>query len=181
MNRKLFAFIPLFIFAICVVLFSGILLRGGPPSTLPSAMIGKQVPAFSLPSAFAGAQRFSDADLRGGQGVSVVNVFASWCVPCKAEQPALLRLSKLPGVRLYGIAYKDRPGAISAWLRKNGNPYALVGFDAAGRAAIDWGVYGVPETFVVDAQGVIRARHVGPLVEGDDIDAFTREIREAMP
>jgi cytochrome c biogenesis protein CcmG/thiol:disulfide interchange protein DsbE len=101
-------------------------------------------------------------------------------VPCKAEQPALLHLSKLPGVTLYGIAYKDRPGAISAWLRKNGNPYALVGFDAAGRTAIDWGVYGVPETFVNDRKGTIAFKLIGPITPTNLEAVLKPEIEKAL-
>ena len=135
------------------------------PSTLPSALIDQPVPTFELP-AIAGREGpgFSSADLEGQ--VSLVNVFASWCVPCRVEHPLLEALTD-QGVRIYGINYKDQPEQALAFLEELGNPYAAIGADRTGRVAIDWGVYGVPETFVVDAEGRIRHRHVGPIQARD--------------
>jgi cytochrome c biogenesis protein CcmG/thiol:disulfide interchange protein DsbE len=135
------------------------------PSILPSALIGKAVPTFDLPPV-QGLDRpgLSSADLKGR--VVLVNVFASWCIPCRSEHPLLMRLAD-SGVPIYGINYKDKPDQIDAWLGELGNPFARIGDDRSGRVAIDWGVYGVPETFVIDAEGRIRQKFVGPLMPQD--------------
>jgi cytochrome c biogenesis protein CcmG/thiol:disulfide interchange protein DsbE len=135
------------------------------PSTLPSALIDKPVPTFQLPPiAGRDGEGFSSADLEGE--VSLVNVFASWCVPCRVEHPLLVALAE-EGVPIYGINYKDPAHKASEWLAELGDPYRAIGADTQGRVAIDWGVYGVPETFVVDGEGRIRHRHVGPLQRRD--------------
>jgi cytochrome c biogenesis protein CcmG, thiol:disulfide interchange protein DsbE len=118
----------------------------------------------------------SDADLKGR--VTVVNVWASWCVPCRQEHPALVELAKDPAVRVVGINYKDSPDNARRFLRELGNPFAAIGADSSGRAAIDWGVYGVPETFVVGPDGTIRHKHIGPLQPGQ-MRAFTDAVRAA--
>jgi cytochrome c biogenesis protein CcmG/thiol:disulfide interchange protein DsbE len=110
----------------------------------------------------AQTQAFTPADLRAGH-VSIVNVFASWCAPCRTEAPALQALSKLKGVTLYGMVQRDTPTKARAFLADVGNPYNRIDLDADGRASIEWGVYGVPETFVVDGKGIIRLRYAGPL------------------
>jgi cytochrome c biogenesis protein CcmG/thiol:disulfide interchange protein DsbE len=135
------------------------------PSTLPSPLIDKPVPAFELPPlAGRAGTGFSSADLEGR--VSLVNVFASWCVPCRVEHPLLMALAE-DGVAIYGIDYKDPADKAAGWLAELGDPYRAIGADKDGRVAIDWGVYGVPETFVIDATGRIRHRHVGPLQPRD--------------
>jgi cytochrome c biogenesis protein CcmG/thiol:disulfide interchange protein DsbE len=158
---------PLAIFAILAGIFA-FALRSGDPSKLPSALIGKPVPNIAL----AGVEGLSDgtraiggftgADLAAGQ-VSVVNFWASWCVPCVQEHPVLVALKEKTGVRLYGVNYKDQAAAARRFLGRYGNPFAAVGVDGDGRAAIEWGVYGMPETFVVDGQGRIAYKHVGPI------------------
>ncbi len=137
---------------------------GKNPSELPSALIGKPAPSFDLPGLEPGQPGFSTADLRAGS-VTIVNVFASWCAPCRIEHPILSKLAKQPGFRLVGLAYKDKPEATKAFLAELGNPYALIGSDLTGRVAIDWGVYGVPETYVVSKQGEIMWKHVGELTD----------------
>jgi len=138
------------------------------PSVLPSALLEQPVPAFELPPlAGRGGAGLSSRDLQAG-GPALVNVFASWCVPCRAEHPLLMALAER-GVTIYGINYKDAPEQASAWLDELGDPFAKIGADRDGRVAIDWGVYGVPETFVVDGAGRIRHRFVGPL-QARDID-----------
>ena len=123
------------------------------------------MPAFELPPlAGRDGPGFSSADL-GGR-VSLVNVFASWCVPCRVEHPLLMALAD-DGVPIYGINYKDPAEQANGWLAELGDPYRAIGADTQGRVAIDWGVYGVPETFVVDTEGRIRHRHVGPLQPRD--------------
>lgn len=126
------------------------------PHGVPSMLIDKHVPPFSLP----GDPGFADTDLSGKP--ILVNFFASWCVPCIEEAEVLMGL-KRAGVPLYGIAYKDKPVATAGFLAEHGNPYARVARDEPGRVAIDWGVTGVPETYLVDKGGIVRARWVGPL------------------
>jgi cytochrome c biogenesis protein CcmG, thiol:disulfide interchange protein DsbE len=161
--------LPLLVFAVLAGLF-WFALHAGDPSLLPSPMIGKNVPEFTLPpidglsadgAAVAG---FASSDLAQGQP-TLVNVFASWCVECQVEHPMLLALAKEPGVRLYGIDYKDAAASARRFLGRYGNPYSRVGADGTGRVAIDFGVYGVPETYVIAGDGKIALRHVGPLTE----------------
>lgn len=159
------ALIPLALFAALTVLFYT-RLSAGDPSEVPSALIGKPVPEFKLEGVAgltkdgAPAPGLSAGDL--AKGVFVVNVFASWCAPCRAEHPLLTTLAKDQRIRLYGLNYKDGDDQALRFLNGLGNPYAAIGADRNGRVGIDWGVYGVPETFVV-ANGHIAAKLVGPL------------------
>ncbi len=168
--RRFGPLLPLLIFAVLAGLF-WYALGSGDPSRLPSPLIGKKVPEFTLPpleglAAADGGQvpGFAAPDLAQGEP-TLVNVFASWCVECLTEHPLLVALSQSPGIRLYGIDYKDDPEAGLRFLGRHGNPYARVGTDRSGRVAIDFGVYGVPETYVVMGDGTIAYRHVGPLTE----------------
>ncbi len=129
------------------------------PRIVPSPLIGKPVPVFSLPPVLGRTLGLSDKDLRGE--VSVVNVFASWCVPCRQEHPLIQRLATV--VPVHGLNYKDRPEDAARWLDELGDPYTRTGADLDGRVAIDWGVYGVPETFLIDRQGRIAYKHIGPI------------------
>ena len=131
---------------------------------LPSALIDKPAPEFALPG-LDGGPGLARADLVGG-GVKLVNIWASWCVPCRAEHPWIEALAE-EGHTVHGINYKDQPENAAGFLAELGNPYERIGVDASGRVGIDWGVYGVPETYVVDAQGNIVYRHVGPIQAGD--------------
>jgi len=158
---------PLAIFLLLVILFAAPLLEGKDPSVIPSAMIGKQVPDFDLPAAIKGGKGFSSHQLKDAAQPAVINVFASWCLSCRVEQKMLEKLKAESAVPLYGIDYKDTHPLAAAWLKKYGNPFTAVGFDESGRTGIDFGIYGVPETFVVDRQGVIRFRRVGPLSQED--------------
>jgi cytochrome c biogenesis protein CcmG, thiol:disulfide interchange protein DsbE len=161
--------LPLLIFAILAGLF-WYALHAGDPSLLPSPLIGKPVPNFTLPPIEGlsadgkDVAGFASSDLAQGEP-TIVNVFASWCVECQVEHPMLLALSQEPGIRLFGIDYKDDMASARRFLGRYGNPYARVGADASGRTAIDFGVYGVPETYVVTGDGKIAYRHVGPLTE----------------
>lgn len=133
------------------------------PSVLPSALLDTPAPAFDLPTLAHPDQRFTAKALQGQ--VSVVNVWASWCVACRAESSLIAEMGQRTGVRVIGLDYKDkRPEAIR-WLKIFGNPFYVTAFDAAGRAGIDWGVSGVPETFIVDRLGVIRYKVVGAITE----------------
>ncbi|MBW7910962.1 MAG: DsbE family thiol:disulfide interchange protein [Alphaproteobacteria bacterium] len=161
MKPQIFALVPLLLFIGLVALVAVPLLRGTDPAKPESPMIGRAAPAAALPPALAGVQGFAPAEISGKP--AVINFFASWCVPCQAEQPFLARMAREYGIAIYGVNYKDKPEALAPWLQKHGNPFTAIGADADGRAAIDWGVYGVPETFVIDSAGIIRLRHVGPV------------------
>ncbi|MGQ0741846.1 MAG: DsbE family thiol:disulfide interchange protein [Alphaproteobacteria bacterium] len=152
--------VPVALFAALVAIFA-IQLAGPPPSQLTSPLIGKPVPQFSLDplSEFGG---FTPADLAAGR-VTVVNFWASWCAPCRIEHPLLMALARRDDVAVYGIAWKDKPERAQAFLEELGSPFARVVLDQRGRAGIDWGISGVPETFVVDGRGVVRAHVSGPL------------------
>jgi len=159
--------LPFIVFAALALMFA-LALRTGDPSKLPSALIGKPAPEMTLPpleglrEAGADVPGFSTADLKRGD-VTAVNFFASWCAPCAQEHPQLLALSQQAGIRIYGVNYKDPPPGGRRFIGRYGNPYAAVGVDADGRAAIEWGVYGMPETFIVDGEGRIVWKHVGPI------------------
>jgi cytochrome c biogenesis protein CcmG/thiol:disulfide interchange protein DsbE len=157
--------LPFLLVTALVAWFALALKPGRDPTAVPSALIDKPAPPLDLASVFEGVPGLSAADLRGQ--VSVVNVFASWCLPCRAEHPVLTALAREPGVVLYGLNWKDKPEDARAWLKELGDPYRKIGSDPTGRAGIDWGVYGVPETYVVDAEGRIRYKHVGPLSAED--------------
>jgi cytochrome c biogenesis protein CcmG, thiol:disulfide interchange protein DsbE len=163
MSRKLPYLLPAALFAVLVVAFAMGL--GREPSLLPSALINRPAPNFALPGLYDPAQGLTRNQLGGG--VTLVNFFASWCVPCREEQPALMTLGHTPGVTLEGIAYKDKLPDARHFLADLGNPYRRIGVDQDGATAINFGVYGVPETYVIDPSGHIRYRHVGPLSEAD--------------
>ena len=170
---------PLLLLALVVAWFALALRPGRDPTAVPSALIDKPAPPVELASVYEGAPGLSAADLRGQ--VAVVNVFASWCLPCRAEHPVLTRLGQEPGLVLYGLNWKDKPADARAWLEALGDPYRKIGSDPSGRAGIDWGVYGVPETYVVDAEGRIRYKHVGPLSEEDLTAVILPVVRRLSP
>jgi cytochrome c biogenesis protein CcmG/thiol:disulfide interchange protein DsbE len=175
--RRSLALIPLLAFAaLAFALWWGLY---GNPREIPSTMIGRPVPAFELPPVpDAGVPGFSTAELKG-QGVVLVNVFASWCVPCRDEHPLLMELSKREDFRVYGINNKDRPEDAMRFLTRLGQPYDRIGSDASGRVSIDWGVYGVPETFIVDNEGIIRFKKIGPMLPEDIGAVILPEIEKA--
>jgi cytochrome c biogenesis protein CcmG, thiol:disulfide interchange protein DsbE len=131
------------------------------PSLVPSPLIGKPVPVFDLPPVQGRTLGLSSRDLQ--DHVSLVNVFASWCVSCRDEHPLLLRLEQSGIVPIQGLDYKDKPADAARWLAAMGDPYRRTGADIHGRVAIDWGVYGVPETFLVDRRGIIAYKQIGPV------------------
>ena len=157
--RRLGALLPVAVFAvIAVALGIGLTLN---PREIPSALIGQAVPEFDLPPVEGTSLGLSSQDLRGE--VSLVNVWASWCVECRREHPLFMALAQRGTVPIYGLNYKDRPGEARAWLDELGDPYARNGADRNGRVGIEFGVYGVPETFVIDQQGRIAHKHIGAI------------------
>jgi cytochrome c biogenesis protein CcmG/thiol:disulfide interchange protein DsbE len=159
-------FMPLIIFAVLVIFLAvGLTLN---PRLVPSPLIGKPAPEFELPLLLKQGS-FSNKDLIGH--VTLVNVWASWCFACRQEHEAVKFLSR-QGVRVIGLNYKDEASDAKQWLAKLGNPYQAIVADRDGRAAIDWGVYGAPETFLIDQQGIIRHKVIGPLSDQEKFDAL---------
>ncbi|MBT4040501.1 MAG: DsbE family thiol:disulfide interchange protein [Rhodospirillales bacterium] len=171
-HGRLLFFVPVVAFAGIAVAFAiGLTLN---PQEIPSALIGKEVPEFALPPVKGRALSLSSTDLKGE--ILLVNVFASWCVECRAEHPLLMKLSREGTVPIHGLNYKDQPDDAANWLDTLGDPYTRTGADLSGRVAIDWGVYGVPETFVVDRNGTIIHKHIGALTQ----QSFDAEIRSLI-
>ncbi len=174
MNR----FLPLAIAGLLVVLFLGMMLSDRNPQEIDSVLIGRPAPAFSLSSLADGAPALTEADLKTGEPL-LVNFFASWCVPCRAEHESLMELAGRYRVPVIGIAYKNERDKAIGFLNELGNPFSKTGLDLDGRVGIDWGVSGVPETFLLDGDGVIRYRHWGPIV-GDSLEARLLPELEAL-
>lgn len=176
--RRLWRLLPFLLFIILIVfLWRGLALD---PHKLPSVKIGKKLPDFTLPVLKTGEQRpltekFTKKDMYGQ--VSLLNIWASWCDACVDEQLFLMQLKK-KGIPIFGINYKDDAESASQWLKKWGNPYKIIGKDEDGKLGMDLGVYGTPETFLVDAKGIIRYRHVGVLDENVWQENFILRIRE---
>lgn len=173
-SRRLVFLLPLVSFVALAVAMAWGLTRS--PDQLPSALVGRPVPEFALAPVKGRTVGLSSADLQGH--VSLVNVFASWCVPCRDEHPILVRLSEQGFVPIYGLNYKDRPEDAQLWLNALGDPYDRTGADLDGRVAIDWGVYGIPETFVIDSDGTIAYKHIGPFTQAIMDDTIVPLIRE---
>jgi DsbE subfamily thiol:disulfide oxidoreductase len=162
--RKRLFLIPLTAFAVLAGFFVyrlALIEQGDVPNLVPSVMIGRPAPEFDLPPLFSRQAGLKSTDLRGK--VTLVNFFASWCVPCRAEHPVLALLAKTHGLVLAGVSYKDNPDTVRAWLARMGDPYEIAAMDNDGRTAIDFGVYGVPETYLIDKQGIVRFKQAGPL------------------
>ena len=162
--RRLIALIPLALFLVVAGYFAWSLRPGYDPQALPSVMIDREAPDFDLPP-LSGDSRLSLASLKGKP--VVINFFAYWCVPCRQEHPVLMKLAQTDKIALFGIAYEDKPEDSARLLAQLGNPYQRVGIDRDGRTGLNFGVYGVPETYVIDASGHIRKRFVGPLSATD--------------
>ena len=177
---RLVFLLPLLLFAVVAGYFAVPLLTGRDPGELPSALIDRQVPEMALPPLFDGRPGLATGDLRGR--ITLVNFFASWCVPCRAEHPVLTELARSEA--LHGVSYKDDPADTRAWLAELGDPFERIGTDTSGRAAIEWGLYGVPETYIIDEAGRIRHRHVGPVTRAvleNEILPLLRRLREPAP
>ncbi len=179
-SRRALLFAPFAVAAAGGVAFYGMLqgMRTGEynPRGVPSALIGRNAPDFTLPPLDGmDVPTLASTDLRGLPGPVLVNFWASWCVPCIIEHPQLMRLHR-EGVPVYGIAYKDKPEDSLRFLRQHGNPFRRLAKDEPGRVAIDWGVYGVPETYLLDRQGIIRWRFAGPITQ----DVLEQDIRPLL-
>jgi cytochrome c biogenesis protein CcmG/thiol:disulfide interchange protein DsbE len=183
-RAKILVLLPLLVFAALAALFL-FRLGAGDPNRLPSALIGKPAPTTDLPpvEGLAGADGkpvpgLATADFKGA--VTLVNVWASWCVPCREEAPVLMKLAEDKRFRVVGLNYKDQPENARRFIGRYGNPYSANGADVSGRAGIEWGVYGVPESFVVDPTGRITYKLVGPLTP-QNLEAVVRpELVKAM-
>lgn len=176
-SRLWLVLLPVIVFAALAALFwKGL---SGTPNQIPSALINKPVPDFVLnPVPGLGTAGFSDEDLKTGK-VTVINVWASWCAPCRVEHPLLTEMARRADIQLFGMNYKDEPQNAVEFLNTLGQPFAAVGMDRDGRTGIDFGVYGVPETFIVDGQGMIRYKHIGPLTAESIAGEMAREIEKA--
>lgn len=185
MRRRLLFLVPVVVFLGLAAVFVAALQRDD-LGDVPSVLIGTEIRPFDIPNLAPGTSAesseagLSDQDLKLG-GVSIVNFWASWCGPCKIEHPQLMALAERDGVRLIGINYKDDLGKARAFLDDLGDPFERVGVDEAGRVGIDWGLTGVPETFVLDGEGRIVMKHIGPLsaenVEKELLPALSRAVR----
>jgi len=168
--------LPVVIFALLAGLLGWGLTRD--PKEVPSPLIGKPAPAFTAPTLFEPEKRFSASDYLGK--VWILNVWASWCVACRAEHEFITQLARMQLVPVVGLDYKDKPEDGRAWLRQLGNPYTVVPTDENGRIGIDWGVYGVPETFIIDKQGMIAYKHIGPVNADSLRDIIVPKIKELL-
>jgi len=172
--------LPLIVFAVMAIAFAvGLTLN---PRELPSALIGKPVPEFDLPAVQGRTLGLSSNDLKGE--VSLVNVFASWCTECRVEHPFLMELAKTGLLPVHGLNYKDKPADAANWLDTLGDPYRRTGADLKGRVSIDWGVYGVPESFLVDRRGRIAYKHVGALnwaVFNEKLRPVVEQLKKTVP
>ncbi len=171
--------IPLVVFALMAgFLYKGLALN---PREVPSPLIGKPAPTFTLPTLADSSQTFSPAQMKGK--VWLFNIWGTWCAACRVEHPLLVELARSQRVEIVGLNYKDDTEQAKVWLRDLGDPYQVTAVDETGRIGIDWGFYGAPETFVVDAQGVVRYKHIGPVtpqVLNDTILPLVAQLQAAQ-
>jgi cytochrome c biogenesis protein CcmG, thiol:disulfide interchange protein DsbE len=176
--RRLLYLLPVLLVAVLVAIFWRGLDPQRDPGALPSALIGKPAPALELPALLAGGAPLSLAALKG-QPVAV-NFFASWCLPCRAEHPLLDKIAKEHGIAVIGVAYKDKAEDARRYLAELGDPYAMTGLDESGRAGIEFGLTGVPETYVIDRDGIVRYRLAGPIAPDNLEDQLAPAIQAVM-
>ena len=162
MKKQLLIF-PSIIFFFILLVFFYLLIIDRDPTELPSVLIEKKVPRFEAESLLDNKKFISTEEF--GNKTVIVNFFATWCKPCREEHPYIKRLSNAKGIKIIGINYKDNPQRTIKWLKELGNPYSNIAIDSNGQIGIDWGVYGLPETFIVNAEGIIKYRHVGPITK----------------
>lgn len=170
--KNFFLIVPIILFFFIIIVFFYLLIIDRNPSKLPSALIKQKVPKFET-SLLLEKKNFISWDEFGNE-ITVVNFFATWCVPCRAEHNYIKRLSD-EGIKIIGINYKDDPKEAIKWLKELGNPYSDVATDSNGSIAIDWGVYGIPESFIVNTKKIIQHRHVGPITK-DEYNEFYLKI-----
>ncbi len=162
MKKQLLIF-PSIVFFFILLVFFYLLIIDRDPTELPSVLIEKKVPRFEAESLLDNKKFISTEEF--GNKTVIVNFFATWCKPCREEHPYIKRLSNTKGIKIIGINYKDNPQRTIKWLKELGNPYSKIAIDSNGQIGIDWGVYGLPETFIVNAKGIIKYRHVGPITK----------------
>ena len=162
MKKKILILPPIFFFLILSIFFYLLIVERN-PSEVPSNLLNKNVPIFEAQSLFKNEKFISSQEIKNE--IILVNFFATWCKPCRDEHVYIKRFSNEKGIKVIGINYKDNPNKAIQWLKKLGNPYADVLVDKSGRIAIDWGVYGIPETFIVNSEGIIKHRLVGPITK----------------
>lgn len=174
MKQHLRYLVPLLVFGVLVAFFAkGLFLN---PSEVPSPLIDKPAPQFTLAQLHDPRAQFSSRDMLGK--VWMLNVWASWCVACRQEHPLLVELARQGIVPIYGLNYKDQRAEAIRWLRDLGDPYVLSVYDVEGRVGMDFGVYGVPETYVIDKQGIVRYKHIGPISPAALRDRILPLVRE---
>lgn len=179
-RRVVLLLLPLAAFLALAAIFFIQLYSGRDTSFVPSALIGRPAPQTELPPIEGiGLPGLSSADFKGK--VTLVNVWGSWCVPCREEHPLLMQIAADPRIRLVGLNYKDKPENARRFLGELGNPFDAIGVDVNGRAAIEWGVYGVPETFLVGPDGTIRYKHVGPLTPESILSELLPKMEKILP
>lgn len=178
-SRRLFVLLPLALFLVLCGIFLAQLMSGRDISEIPSALIGEPAPRTELPPLPGTELPGLDSEIFAGK-VTLVNVFASWCVPCRDEHPMVMELKRDGRFAVTGLNYKDKPANALKFLTELGNPYSAIGIDENGRAGIDWGVYGVPETFVIGKDGRIAYKHVGPITPASLTQRLMPEIEKAL-
>ena len=161
--KKQLLILPCIFFLLILLIFFYLLIIDRNPSELPSALLNKKVPKFETESLLKNESFISTKEF--GNEIILVNFFATWCKPCRDEHIFIERFASENGIKVIGINYKDNSKKAIRWLKELGNPYASVAVDKSGRIAIDWGVYGIPETFIVNSEGIIKYRHVGPITK----------------
>ncbi|CAN5714967.1 DsbE family thiol:disulfide interchange protein [soil metagenome] len=166
MTRRFLFLLPLLTLALMAGFFAWSLMAGRDPASIGSVMVGRPAPHLDLRPLHDGEKPITDALLRTGKPV-LVNVFASWCTPCLAEHPLFMRLAQREGATIIGIAWKNKPEEARAWLKKLGDPFLYAGIDFDGKTGLDWGLSGVPETYLIDGNGIVRFHFRGPITEKD--------------
>jgi len=166
MSGRLLFLLPLMMLVILAGFFGWSLLSGRDPASIGSVMVGRPAPRLAAPALRPGEPPLDEGLLKMGKPV-LVNFFASWCTPCLAEHPLFTRLREREGATIIGIAWKDKPEATRAWLARLGDPFAKTGYDLDGKLALDWGLSGVPETYLIDGNGIVRLHFRGPITERD--------------
>ncbi|MFI4999403.1 MAG: DsbE family thiol:disulfide interchange protein [Reyranellales bacterium] len=174
-NRLLFL-LPLLTLLVMAGFFGWSLLSGRDPASIGSVMVGRPAPRLAAPALRDGEPALTDALIHSGKPV-LLNFFASWCAPCLAEHPLMTRLREREGITIVGVAWKNKPAEARAWLAKLGDPFKFAGFDRDGKLALDWGLSGVPETYLIDGQGIVRLHFRRPINEHDVTEAILPLLR----